>query len=108
KVCWAPTEEAGVEEAHRLWANAGVPGELAQVLPSPQHFEQVSELVAKESTASSVACGPDLEKHLESLQPAIDAGFEELYVSNMGRHYREMLTAYGEKGLPELRRRAGA
>ncbi|MDQ1688864.1 MAG: hypothetical protein QOK42_1839, partial [Frankiaceae bacterium] len=41
KVCWAPDEEQGVKTAHRLWANAGVPGELSQVLPSPKHFEQV-------------------------------------------------------------------
>ena len=108
KVAWAPTEEEGVEEAHRLWANSGLPGELAQVLPSPKHFEQASQLVTRESTAQSVSCGPDLEKHLEALQPALDAGFEELYVSNMGRHYREMIEAFGAEGLPELRRRAGA
>ena len=42
KVAWADTEDEGVDHAHRLWANAGLPGELAQVLPSPQHFEQAS------------------------------------------------------------------
>ena len=45
KVAYADTEEEGVEHAHRLWANSGVPGELAQVLPSPHHFEQASTLV---------------------------------------------------------------
>ena len=42
KVAWADTADEGVDHAHRLWANAGLPGELAQVLPSPQHFEQAS------------------------------------------------------------------
>ena len=36
-------------------ATPACPGELAQVLPSPRHFEQASELVTKESTAQSVA-----------------------------------------------------
>ncbi len=42
KVAYAPTPEEGWEHAHRLWPNAGVPGELAQVLPTPEHFEQAS------------------------------------------------------------------
>ncbi|HEX6248849.1 MAG TPA: TIGR03557 family F420-dependent LLM class oxidoreductase [Nocardioidaceae bacterium] len=103
KVAYADTEEEGVEHAHRLWANAGVPGELAQVLPSPQHFEQVSQLVTKEMTADSVVCGPDVEQHVDTFAPYVDAGYDEVYVANMGPHYREMIRAYGEKVLPALR-----
>ena len=33
KVCVADTEDEGVKIAHQLWANAGLPGELSQVLP---------------------------------------------------------------------------
>ena len=49
----APTQDEGWEHAHRLWPNAGLPGELAQVLPDPEHFEQASELVTMESTRES-------------------------------------------------------
>ena len=55
-----PTRDEAVGHAHRLWANAGLPGELAQVLPSPQHFEQASQLVTPEMTAESAPCGPDI------------------------------------------------
>ncbi len=103
KVAYADTEEEGVEHAHRLWSNSGLPGELAQVLPSPQHFEQASQLVTKEMTADSVVCGPDLERHVDTFAPYIDAGFDEVYVANMGPHYRDMIKAYGEKVLPALR-----
>ena len=103
KVAFAPTEEEGVDHAHRLWANSGLPGELAQVLPSPQHFEQASQLVTKEMTADSVVCGPDLERHLDAFAPYADAGYDEVYVANMGPHYAEMIRAYGEKVLPALR-----
>src|SRR4051794_37201606 len=40
KVCWGEDEAACVAKAHRLWPNDGLPGELAQVLPTPAHFEQ--------------------------------------------------------------------
>jgi len=103
KVAYAPTEEEGAAHAHRLWANSGLPGELAQVLPSPKHFEQASTLVTEDMTRESVMCGPDVKRHRESFEPYLSAGFDEIYVGNMGPHYRDMITAYGAEVLPDLR-----
>ena len=103
KVAWADTEDEGVDHAHRLWSNAGLPGELAQVLPSPRHFEQASQLVTRESTAGSVVAGPDVDRHVEQLQSYVDAGYDEVYVANMGPHHQAMIRAYGEHVLPALR-----
>ena len=103
KVAYAATEEEGVAHAHRLWANAGLPGELAQVLPSPKHFEQASQLVTEEMTADSVVCGPDVERHIDTFAPYVDAGYDEVYVANMGPSYAQMIKTYGEKVLPALR-----
>ncbi|QBX56434.1 TIGR03557 family F420-dependent LLM class oxidoreductase [Nocardioides seonyuensis] len=103
KVSWADTEDEGVEIAHRLWANSGLPGELSQVLPSPRHFEQASELVTKEQTRSSITCGSDVDRHLAHLRTFVEAGFDEVYVANMGPHYADMIAAYGRDVLPALR-----
>ncbi|MEV7428435.1 TIGR03557 family F420-dependent LLM class oxidoreductase [Nocardioides sp. NPDC092400] len=103
KVAWAATEDEGVDHAHRLWANAGLPGELAQVLPSPKHFEQASQLVTRESTAGSIVAGPDVARHVDQLQQYVDAGYDEVYVANMGPHYLDMIRAYGSEVLPQLR-----
>lgn len=103
KVAWADTEDEGVAHAHRLWANSGLPGELAQVLPSPQHFEQASQLVTEDSVRESVVAGPDVERHVEQLQSYVDAGYDEVYVANMGPHYLAMIEAYGRDVLPRFR-----
>jgi G6PDH family F420-dependent oxidoreductase len=103
KVAWAETEEEGVDHAHRLWANSGLPGELAQVLPSPQHFEQASGLVTRESTAESIVAGSDVDRHVQQLQDYVDAGYDEVYVANMGPNYAAMIEAYGRDVLPKLR-----
>ena len=105
KVAWADSKDQGIDYAHRIWPNAGLPGELAQVLPTVEHFEQASQLVTREATAESVAAGPDPKAHLEAFQPYLDAGFDEIYVANMGPQYADMIRAYGRKVLPELRRR---
>jgi G6PDH family F420-dependent oxidoreductase len=103
KVCVAETEDQGVAIAHRLWANAGLPGELSQVLPSPKHFEQASELVTEDMTRESTVCGKDVDAHVAAFEPFADAGFDEVYISNMGPHYREFFTLYGEDVLLRLR-----
>ncbi len=105
KVCYADTPEEGVSITHRLWANSGVPGELSQVLPSPKHFEQASELVTKEMIADSTTCGRDPAEHLEAFKPFAEVGFDDIYVANMGPHYAEMIAMYGREVLPELRNR---
>jgi G6PDH family F420-dependent oxidoreductase len=106
KVAYAATAVEGVDHAHRLWANSGLPGELAQILPSPRHFEQASQLVTKEATASSVPAGPDPATHLEAVREYVDAGFDEVYVANMGPHELtlEMIAFFGREVLPVLRR----
>jgi G6PDH family F420-dependent oxidoreductase len=103
KVAWAGTEDEGWDHAYRIWPNAGLPGELAQVLPTVEHFEQASTLVTRDQTKESVTAGSDPGKHIEAFQPYLDAGFEEIYVANMGPNFAAMLDAYGQDILPRLR-----
>jgi hypothetical protein len=58
--------------------------------------------VTLESTRSSVICGPDPKAYLEAFAPYVDAGFDEIYIANVGPHHADMLKRYGEKVLPEL------
>jgi G6PDH family F420-dependent oxidoreductase len=103
KVAFAPTREEGWAHAHRLWPNAGLPGEMAQILPTPEHFQQATQLVTEEMTRESVVAGNDPAEHLEQVKQYADAGFDALYLANMGPHYREMIAFYGEQIIPELR-----
>ena len=103
KVCVADTEDEGVAIAHRLWRNSGLPGELSQVLPSPKHFEQASELVTPEITREATTCGRDVDRHVETFQTYAEAGFDEVYVSNMGPHHQQFFDLYRDEVLPRLR-----
>jgi G6PDH family F420-dependent oxidoreductase len=104
KVAWGPSRDEAIDTAYGLWPNSGVPGELSQVLPSPQHFEQAAELVTREAFAEKGAFGPDVAEHVEAFTPFVEAGFDDVYVANMGPHYADMIAAYGAEVLPELRR----
>jgi hypothetical protein len=79
-------------------------GELAQVLPSPKHFERASELVTEDMTRASTVCGRDVDRHAEAFAPYEDAGFDEVFIANMGPNYRDFFALYGAEVLPRLRR----
>ena len=96
KVCFAQDEGEARRIAHRLWPNEQLPGELAQVLPSPAHFEQACELISEEMIGEAVPCGPDLDRHLEAFEEYAEAGVDELFVQNIGPYQDEFFEAYGE------------
>ena len=75
---------------------------MAQVLPTPEHFEQASALVTLESTRDSVVAGNDPAAHLSRSGRIADAGYDALYVANMGPHHRDMIEFYGKEVLPGL------
>jgi G6PDH family F420-dependent oxidoreductase len=103
KVCWGSDETQARKTAHRLWANDGLPGELAQILPTPQHFEQATELVSEEMIAQATPCGPDIERHIKAIQEYVDAGFDELYVQQIGPEQDAFFEAYAHHVLPGFR-----
>jgi G6PDH family F420-dependent oxidoreductase len=102
KVCYGTDRDEAVKTVHRLWPNESLPGELAQVLPTPQHFMQASELVTEEMIGESVPCGPDLDEHVEALQEFADAGVDELYVQQVGSGHDAFFAAYARDVLPRF------
>jgi G6PDH family F420-dependent oxidoreductase len=104
KVCWADDAARARKTVHGLWANEGLPGELAQILPTPAHFEQASELVTEEVATEGTPCGSDIDEHVEAITAYADAGFDELYVNQIGPEQDAFFAAYSEHVLPRLRR----
>jgi G6PDH family F420-dependent oxidoreductase len=107
KVCFGDSRDDAVATAHRLWGHTGVPGELSQVLPSPSHFGQVAQIVPPEKIGETMPCGPDVDEHVEKLSQYVDAGYDELYISQIGEFNADFFKVYGEQVLPALRERAG-
>ena len=99
----APSEDEAVRIAYEKWPNAGLPGELSQVLPSPKHFEQAGKLVKPDMLKDTFACGPDPERQLTMIEQYEKAGFDELYVANVGPHYRELCDLYAREVFPRVR-----
>ena len=100
KVCFMADEDEARATAHRLWPNEALPGELAQILPTPSHFEQACQVVTPEMLVTPV--GPDLDAHAASLQEYADAGVDELYVQQIGAQQDAFFTTWAEDILPRF------
>jgi len=103
KVCFANDEARARRTVHERWPNEGLPGELAQVLPTPEHFDQASRLVTEDRLAAETPCGPDIDAHLEAIRAYEAAGFDELYVNQIGPEQDAFFEAYRQRVLAEVR-----
>src|SRR3954471_1524190 len=100
KVCFMADEDEARRTVHRMWPNESLPGELAQVLPTPSHFEQASQLVTPDQL--EVPMGPDLERHAAALQEYADAGVDELFVQQIGPEQDAFFDQWARELLPRF------
>jgi G6PDH family F420-dependent oxidoreductase len=101
KVCWAPDEAQARKTMHRLWPTDAIPGESAQLLPLPRHFAQLAELVSEDMI--SAPCGPDPGLHLNGVRAYTQAGFDEVYIGQVGGNLEGFFEFYAQQILPRLR-----
>ncbi|WP_212275352.1 TIGR03557 family F420-dependent LLM class oxidoreductase [Agromyces salentinus] len=83
-LAWAPTEEAAIEAAWTTarWSLTG--WKVMSELPNPVNFEAASEYIRREDVAEKLSVGPDLDAHVETVRPFVEAGFDHVALMNLG------------------------
>ena len=102
-VCWAESEDEARRTAFEWWPNAALEGPLAQELPLPSHFEEAAAMVDEEDVAEAVVCGPDPDAHLEGIAKYVEAGFDHVYVHQVGPDQEGFLDFYAREVLEDAR-----
>jgi G6PDH family F420-dependent oxidoreductase len=103
KICWASSADDAAKTAYRLWGHEGIGGQSAQELPSWTEFEALAEANSPEQIAQQIPCGPDPEPAVSAVQQYVDAGFDEIYISQMGPDQQGGLRFLAEEVLPLVR-----
>jgi coenzyme F420-dependent glucose-6-phosphate dehydrogenase len=101
-VCYSESEADARKIAHEWWPNAANKGQLSQELPMPEHFEQAAEMVTEDDVARTIVCGPDVEAHVNAMREFVDAGYDHVYVHQVGPHQDEFFRFYEREVLPQL------
>jgi G6PDH family F420-dependent oxidoreductase len=102
KVAWARREDEAADLAFERWPTSGLSGELSQELATPAHFEQAVSVLHKEDVVSSFPLGPDAQRHIDAIRKYVDAGYDEIYVTQIGTEQEAFLDFYEREVLPEL------
>jgi coenzyme F420-dependent glucose-6-phosphate dehydrogenase len=99
-VCWAEEEGAARKLALKQWPNGAISGSYFLELPLPAHFEEAAEPLDEEDIAESVVCGPDPERHRAAIEEYVDAGYDHVYVHQIGPDQEGFLEFYEREVLP--------
>lgn len=102
KMCWAASKQAAKETAFEWWPNGGIGGELSQELRLPRHFEQAAALVTADDVAAKVPMGPDPEQYIEQVRAFVDAGFDHVYLHQIGPDQDGFFDFCAKELLPRL------
>lgn len=108
RLCWDTDADRARETVHRIWPNQGLSGQLAQDLPTFTHFEQATSMLTVEQTAGSLPCGPDAAPVLDSIDSFLEAGYDHVYLHQVGDDVDGFIRFWQDELAPELagRRRA--
>ena len=103
-VCWAATEKEARATALEWWPNGALRGTLGQELPLPSHFEQAAAMVDEKAIAEAIVCGPDPEAHLQAIRGFAEAGFDHVYVHQVGPDQTGFIEFYEKDVLDDATR----
>jgi G6PDH family F420-dependent oxidoreductase len=101
KVCWAADATQARATMRRLWPTDFVPGESAQLLPLPRHFSQLAQLVTDDMITAPL--GPEPEPYLAGIRAYQQAGFDEVYLGQVGGNLEGAFEFFATELLPRAR-----
>ena len=100
-VCWARTEDEAVRTAHEWWPNAGLAGEFKNELPRVKYLEEASKTVSADMVKDEIVCGPDAQRHLDGIAKFAQAGFDHVYVHQVGPDQEGFMRFYEREIIPQ-------
>jgi coenzyme F420-dependent glucose-6-phosphate dehydrogenase len=71
--------------------------------PLPSHFEEAAEQIEEEDIGESIVCGPDLDRHVAAIREYVDAGYDHVYVHQIGPDQAGFIEFCERELLPALR-----
>jgi coenzyme F420-dependent glucose-6-phosphate dehydrogenase len=96
-VCYGEDEQRAKKTAHELWPNLALQGELSRELAHPKDFEDAAAMVSPDDVAETVPCGPDADRHREAIKEYEDAGFDHVFVHQIGADQEAFFRFYGSE-----------
>jgi G6PDH family F420-dependent oxidoreductase len=107
-VCWAEDEAAARRTALEWWPTAALHGNVTQELALPADFADLASIVREDDIAKVIPCGPARQPILDAIGAYVDAGYDHVYIHQVGPAQRDFLEFAGRELVPHFEPAAGA
>ncbi|MDQ3757206.1 MAG: TIGR03557 family F420-dependent LLM class oxidoreductase [Actinomycetota bacterium] len=101
-LCWAEDEPTARRVAQEWFPNTALKGPLSTELARPDDFDAATEMVTEDDIAEAIPCGPDPDKHVDLIRQYVDAGFEYVYLHQVGPDQEGFFRFWQEELQPRL------
>jgi G6PDH family F420-dependent oxidoreductase len=105
-VCWDPNIEEARRIAAETWRMSALSWKLKTEITTPASFDAVCEFVSDDDALASTKTGNSAGFIIDAIREFETAGFDHIYVHQIGPRQPEFLRLVSEEVLPELRRDA--
>src|SRR5690606_24770701 len=103
-VLYAGSDAEARRRAADQWPNGGMEGPPESGLRRPADCEAAARLVREEDIAETTVCSADPEVHTHAIDELAAAGFEYVYVHQIGREQEAFFDVYEREILPRYER----
>jgi G6PDH family F420-dependent oxidoreductase len=103
-VSWAATEAKARKTALEWWPTAALHGEVSQELPNPSQFTDLAKSVTEDQVAEAIVCTPDADRILERIAEYVEAGYDHVYLHQVGPDQAGFLDFASRELLPRVGR----
>ena len=102
-MCWDRSEAEAKKIARAWWPTTLLDWDTRSWVNTPSMFESITKSATEEQIARNIHCGPDLAPVIKQFRDFIDAGFDHIYIHQVGPKQEDFLRMMKSELLPELK-----
>ncbi|MCC7365350.1 MAG: TIGR03557 family F420-dependent LLM class oxidoreductase [Dehalococcoidia bacterium] len=103
-VCYDENEKRARKMAREIWPISGLTGNANWEIKTVEHFDQLTQMVTEDAVAESIACGSDPAKVTEKIDAYVEAGFDCVYMHQIGPEQETFINWAAREILPRYQR----
>lgn len=102
QLSYGADDEAALEGAYDQWRTNCLPGAVMQDLRTPEDYDDLGEVVDRETVAENVRVSGDLDEHLDWLEQDLELDVDGIYLHNVNTNQGVFIEEFGESILPSI------
>ena len=101
-VCWADDMDYARKISYDYWPILANKNGLNWEIPTPKYFEELAKMTDPDSLTREIVCGNDPQSHIDEINKFVKAGYDHVFIHQLGPYQEGFIKFYEEEVLPEF------